>query len=180
MWLEDDAVLHTGWSVVMEDTSKLMGCMTALHKCNCHSCNAQGVYNGVGMVAVLFERTRLLLLLARIKEWPEEGALTALDTRVYQVCGKGEHGLEQAHYFRPMDELATNQGDIARTSTKPPQQMRVVLTFPAAGQVRLHCCQCHQALLSCNAIRALLLFMLVSFLQKSPVKIRRENAVEIR
>ena len=139
MWLEDDAVLHAGWSVALQEAGMLRGCMTALHKCNYHSCTAQGLYNGVGMVAVLFERTRLLLLLARIKEWPEESAFTALDTRVYELCGKGEHGLDQARYFMPMDGLATHQGSIARTTTKPPQQMRVVITFPAAGQVRLHC-----------------------------------------
>jgi hypothetical protein len=135
MWLEDDAVLHKGWSSVLSEEEKLKGCMTVLHPCNCHSCTDAGWYNGVGMVASVFRRAKLASLLPLMKQWPEEGALTALDTMIYELCGSPDKGLGQGHFVSSWGSLATHQGDIVKTTTKPDVQTRITMLFPTEGQL---------------------------------------------
>jgi hypothetical protein len=135
VWLEDDAVLHKGWSAVLSEGEKLKGCMTALHPCNCHSCTDAGWYNGVGMVASVFRRAKLASLLPLMKQWPEEGALTPLDTMIYELCGSPDNGLGQGHYMSPWGSLATHQGNIVKTTTKPDVQTRITMLFPTEGQL---------------------------------------------
>ena len=136
MWLEDDAVLQRGWSRAVLEPAKLRGCLTALHMCNCERCGAEGLYNGVGMVAVIFERHKLQKLLPMIESWPDADPLTALDTMVYQLCAERSE-LGQGYYLErgALGSLAMHQGNIVGTTTKPGAPIRVQISFPANGQV---------------------------------------------
>lgn len=136
MWLEDDAILQQGWSQVVEEPAKLRGCLTALHACNCHSCTAESLYNGVGMVAVMFQRHKLQTLLPLIKAWPDSDPLTALDTMVHRLCAESSE-LGQGYYLERdvLGSLARHQGNIVRTTTKPEAQISVRISFPSEGQV---------------------------------------------
>lgn len=136
MWLEDDAILQQGWSQVVEEPAKLRGCLTALHACNCHSCTAESLYNGVGMVAVMFQRHKLQTLLPMIKAWPDSDPLTALDTMVHRLCAESS-ALGQGYYLERdvLGSLARHQGNIVRTTTKPEAQISVRISFPSEGQV---------------------------------------------
>ena len=144
MWLEDDAVLQRGWSRAVVEPAKLRGCLTALHTCNCERCGPEGLYNGVGMVAVIFERHKLQTLLPMIEAWPDADPLTALDTMVYRLCAERSE-LGQGYYLErgALGSLARHQGNIVGTTTKPGAPLRVQISFPARGQVPLLCvCVC--------------------------------------
>ena len=136
MWLEDDAVLQRGWSRAVVEPATLRGCLTALHTCTCHSCGAEGLYNGVGMVAVVFERHKLESLLPMIEAWPDADPLTALDTMVHQLCAESSE-LGQGHYLERggLGSLAVHQGNTVRTTTKLGAPISVQILFPGKGQV---------------------------------------------
>ena len=134
MWLEDDALLAAGWAAAVLDGSAATSCMTALHKCNCHSCDGAGNYNGVGMVASLFHRRPLEALLqqmATMHPSPFSG-VRALDTLVYELC-KARPDRGPAVFRLP--PAAVHLGDIVVTSTKPVPDARVNITWPAPGDV---------------------------------------------
>ena len=136
MWLEDDAVLQRGWSRAVVEPATLRGCLTALHTCTCHSCGAEGLYNGVGMVAVVFERHKLESLLPMIEAWPDADPLTALDTMVHQLCAESSE-LGQGHYLErgALGSLAVHQGNTVRTTTKLGAPISVQILFPGKRQV---------------------------------------------
>jgi hypothetical protein len=134
MWLEDDALLEAGWSAAVLEGRAASTCMTALHKCNCHSCDGSERYNGVGMIASLFHRRQLEVLLQQMGTMhpsPFSG-VAALDTLVYELC-KSSHDLGPAVFRVP--SVAVHLGDIVVTSTKPVQDMQVNITWPAPGDV---------------------------------------------
>lgn len=127
MWLEDDAVLHAGWSAALNQ--KIAdSCMLALHECNCHSCDAAGNYNGVGMVASVFHTRKLKAVLHLMSTRTTHG-VTALDTMVYEVCRDAHLGSAMFH----MPPVVTHMGDIVVTSTKPVPNVNVKITSPAYG-----------------------------------------------
>ena len=66
MWLEDDALLAAGWSAAVLDGSAATTCMTALHKCNSHSCDGAGNYNGVGRPWMVSLTRQMLPMLAGV------------------------------------------------------------------------------------------------------------------
>jgi hypothetical protein len=134
MWLEDDALLEAGWSAAVLEGRAASTCMTALHKCNCHSCDGSERYNGVGMIASLFHRRQLEVLLQQMSTMhpsPFSG-VAALDTLVYDLC-KSSPDRGPAVFRVP--SVAMHLGDIVVTSTKPVQAMQVNITWPAPGEV---------------------------------------------
>jgi predicted anti-sigma-YlaC factor YlaD len=134
MWLEDDALLEAGWSAAVLEGRAASTCMTALHKCNCHSCDGSERYNGVGMIASLFHRRQLEVLLQQMSTMhpsPFSG-VAALDTLVYELC-KSSPDRGPAVFRVP--SVAVHLGDIVVTSTKPVQIMQVNITWPAPGGV---------------------------------------------
>jgi hypothetical protein len=122
LWLEDDALLHRGWtqmllrSVEAEDGKK-NACLTALHPCGCHGCNALRHYNGIGTVGILIRRERLGFIIdALLRLAPRD--FRPLDTMLGDICRESfAHGGPRAWFFKP--PLVTHLGDAVLGTTKP-------------------------------------------------------------
>ncbi len=122
LWLEDDALLHRGWTQMLlrsveADDGKKNACLTALHPCGCHGCNALRHYNGIGTVGILIRRERLGLIIdALLRLAPRD--FRPLDTMLGDICQESfAQGGPRAWYFSP--PLVTHLGDAVLGTTKP-------------------------------------------------------------
>lgn len=127
MWLEDDGILHPSWPEAIREADTQ--CFSALHPCNYANCIPENTYNGIGVVAALFKRDRLIKLLPLILE---RVLLAPLDEILETIC-LNHPELGPAMYRMP--PAADHTGDIALGTTKLAQATRVVINSPAAGSV---------------------------------------------
>jgi len=120
LWLEDDALLHRGWTQMLlrsVEAGEPPACLTALHPCGCHGCNALRHYNGIGTVAILIRRERLGFIIDALLHLALRD-FRPLDTVLGAICRQSfGHGGPRAWYFKP--PLVTHLGDAVLGTTKP-------------------------------------------------------------
>ncbi|EKX44642.1 hypothetical protein GUITHDRAFT_139578 [Guillardia theta CCMP2712] len=133
-WVSKQQSTSCGWRTTASCSPESRSrCMIALHECNCHSCEKIGVYNGVGMVAVLFFRSSLVGFIDFLRK--EEGKgnfFVPLDEQALRYC-KRSSSLPPASFYLPT--AAIHMGDVALGTTKPDMRMKLNISYPRDGEV---------------------------------------------